>query len=217
MANGANKRPRIEGDAYFTPGKPVRQILQVLKRDIYRGDYGLSELRVIEPSCGAGNILTEVIGFGGVRPEHCIGVDIADVPRGEHLAGCNFIQADFLSWASSQQMQDYDLIIGNPPYGDDMPAKFVQAILDRPWRERPSVVLLLMRLAWLASAKRVELHRRFPPSVYVLSERPSFTKDGKTDGADYAWFMWETVPPGYGQKPIIEILGTDDPAAPGLF
>lgn len=214
MANGANKKPRIESDAYFTPGKPVRQILHVLRRDVFRGNSG--NLRVLEPSCGSGNILTEVLEAGMAHPWGCTGVDIVDVPRGDHLAGCTFVHADFLSWASSQQMQDYDLVIGNPPYGDDMPAKFVEVILDRPWRERPGTVVLLMRLAWLASAKRVELHRRHPPSVYVLSERPSFTKDGKTDGADYAWFMWKNPPHEYRRAPTIEVLGTEDPAQPGL-
>jgi len=216
MANGANKKPRIEGDAYFTPGKPVRQILQVLRRDVWRSDRGLKNLRVLEPSCGAGNILTEVIGFGGVEPKNCTGIDIADVPRGSHLTGCHFVHADFLQWADERRrLDEYDLVIGNPPYGDDLPAKFVEAILNRPWKDRPTVLLLLMRLAWLASAKRVALHRKFPPSVFVLSDRPSFTKDGKTDGADYAWFMWDNSQ--ILRPAVIEVLGTEDPGQPGLF
>lgn len=216
MANGANKKPRIEGDAYFTPGKPVRQILQVLRRDVWRQE-SIRQMRVLEPSCGAGNILTELVGFGGVGPENCTGVDIADVPRGPHLAGCTFVQADFLQWVDGRSLSDFDLVIGNPPYGDDLPAKFVEAIMGKPFEDRPVVLALLMRMAWLASAKRVALHRRFPPSVYVLSDRPSFTKDGKTDGADYAWFVWKDI--GRYSKPEchIEVLGTEDPGQPGLF
>lgn len=217
MANGANKKPRIEGDAYFTPGKPVRQILQVLRRDVWRGDRGLSGLRVLEPSCGAGNILTEVIGFGGVLPENCTGIDIADHPRGPHLAGCAFVQADFLQWVAGRSLDHIDLVIGNPPYEKDLPAKFVEAILSKRAKCQPVVVALLMRLAWLASDKRAAMHRKYPPSVYVLSERPSFTGNGRTDGADYAWFVWQTWPTNGDTYGKVEVLGTEDPGQLGLF
>jgi len=219
MANGANKKPRIEGDAYFTPGKPVRQILHLMLSQ-YRQNGTLRGLRVLEPSCGAGNILTEVVGFGGVLPEDCTGVDIADVPRGPHLAGCNFVHADFLQWVQGRDLSEYSLVIGNPPYGDDMPAKFIEAMLSKPFDQWPATVVLLMRLAWLASAKRADLHRKYPPSVYVLSDRPSFTKDGKTDGADYAWFVWNRGRSGMFRPSWdshIEVLGTEDPGQPGLF
>lgn len=212
MANGANKKPRIEGDAYFTPGKPVRQIIAALKANHIGADW--RNRRVLEPSCGAGNILTEVIGFGGAQAKNCVGVDVVDHPRGEHLADMQFIHGDFLE--QDLRLRDYTLVIANPPYGDDLPERFVRRLLGDPY-DRPLVVAMLLRLAWLSSGKRAALHRELPPDVYVLSERPSFTGNGKTDGADYAWFVWDVAAiacRGYGH---VRVLGTEDPGQPGLF
>lgn len=51
-------------------------------------------------------------------------------------------------------------------------------------------VAILQRLNWMASEERAPWLRRNPPGVYVLPNRPSFTGDGHTDGADYAWYLW---------------------------
>lgn len=49
-------------------------------------------------------------------------------------------------------------------------------------------VFLLLRLGFLASRKRAEWWKQNRPSaMFVLSSRPSFTSDGKTDSADYFW------------------------------
>ena len=31
---------------------------------------------------------------------------------------------------------------------------------------------------------------KHPPDLYVLPNRPSFTKNGNTDSIEYAWFVW---------------------------
>jgi len=57
------------------------------------------------------------------------------------------------------------------------------------------VTIALLRLGYLASMARKAWLQRHPPSVYVLSRRPSFTGGG-TDATDYGWFVWGDGNPG---------------------
>lgn len=74
------------------------------------------------------------------------------------------------------------LMIMNPPFSHAL--DFVRAGF-----ERASEVLMLQRLNWLAPARASWL-RDYQPDVYVLPTRPSFSGDGSTDAAEYAWFHW---------------------------
>ena len=49
---------------------------------------------------------------------------------------------------------------------------------------------MLLRLAFLESQERAPWLRQHPPRVLVLSRRPSFSADGKSDSSAYAWFGW---------------------------
>ena len=42
---------------------------------------------------------------------------------------------------------------------------------------------------FLGSQKRAAFMRAFPPDVYGLPRRPSFTGGG-TDATEYAWLVW---------------------------
>lgn len=75
-----------------------------------------------------------------------------------------------------------ELMIMNPPFS--LALDFVRAGFDRA-----ASVLMLQRLNWLAPARSSWL-RNYMPDVYSLPTRPSFTGDGSTDAAEYAWFHW---------------------------
>lgn len=199
------KKPRVEKDAYFTPPKPVRQILAAIRRE-HLPD--LHRRKVLEPSCGAGNILAEVVSFAGVSPKLCTGVDIVERPRPASLSSCTFMTADFLK--AEVRADEFDLVIGNPPYINDLPERFVRRLMATSQVVDLPVIALLLRLGWLASAKRAEFHARFPADVHVLSERPSFTNDGRTDGCDYGWFVWSRRSLCHGGR--ISVIGSADPA-----
>ena len=77
----------------------------------------------------------------------------------------------------------FRVVITNPPFNQAL--EFVQGAM-----KDGEIVVMLLRLNWLASAKRNRFLLDNPPSVYVLPRRPSFTADGKTDATDYAWFVW---------------------------
>lgn len=79
-----------------------------------------------------------------------------------------------------------DCVISNPPYSHAEAFARQALRLVRPG----GVVAFLLRLGWLASQSRVQFHREHPSDVFVLPRRPSFTGNGKSDSADYAWFVW---------------------------
>ena len=78
-----------------------------------------------------------------------------------------------------------DAVVTNPPFS------LAQEFVTKALTEAP-VVIMLLRVGFLGSQKRQEwLNKNKPTSLIILSKRPSFTEDGKTDGAEYAWFVWD--------------------------
>jgi len=79
---------------------------------------------------------------------------------------------------------DRATIITNPPFS--LALEFCQHAV----KMSPNVFMLL-RLNFLASVKRrAWFQANEPTALFVLSKRPCFTDDGKTDSCDYAWFAW---------------------------
>jgi hypothetical protein len=74
-------------------------------------------------------------------------------------------------------------IVTNPPYS--LAFEFCQHAV-----EQAKHTFLLLRLNFLASAKRKAWFTQHEPgALFVLSKRPSFV-GGKTDATDYAWYYW---------------------------
>lgn len=98
------------------------------------------------------------------------------------------------SWGEIRQGVDYlkteypdrvDCILTNPPF---LLAK--EFILKA--KEEADVVIMLLRMGFLESKKRKEFWKENPiQHLVTISERPSFTGDGKTDGAAYGFFIWD--------------------------
>ena len=82
----------------------------------------------------------------------------------------------------------YDIIFGNPPYS--LAEEFIRKGISE--LEQGGYLVFLLRLAFLESRKRVPFYKEFPPKeVSVLSRRPSFYGNGKTDATAYALFIWQ--------------------------
>lgn len=206
-------------DFYSTPSWTTRAILPFL---INRG----SRMTTLDPCCGDGAILKELLGVAGVVS----GIEIngARAQAAADLVG-NVVCRDALgpeSWGSP------NLIKTNPPYALAM--QFVVRALAEV--ARGGEVAMLLRLPWLASQERAAFHRAHPSDVYVLPKRPSFVEhlrwssnqcplllvgNGKskpprcqleaghadrgdgdcrtlgTDATDYGWFCWG---PGRGNR-----------------
>lgn len=83
------------------------------------------------------------------------------------------------------QFDKVDCIITNPPFS------LAKEFLEKSLTEA-TVVVYLLRLNFLSSQKRKEFWlKNKPTSLAVLSKRPSFTRDGKTDSSDYGWFIFD--------------------------
>jgi len=149
-----------------------------------------------DPCCGDGAIL-EVLSERG----EAFGVDIhAPSVHACIEAWLDAGVADFLGdldWEGQQGS-----VVMNPPYRQA--AEFVRAALGQ--QVRGSKVAALLRLNFLGSSrKRIDLvgPGSCLRSVLVLSRRPSFTGDGRTDACEYAWFVWEV---GYTGSASLRVL-----------
>lgn len=97
------------------------------------------------------------------------------------------------AWGEIREGVDYlttkysrvDCILTNPPFS--LAKEFVEkAHLDA------DVVIMLLRLGFLESMRRYDFWEQYPlDHLVTLSKRPSFTEDGKTDGAGYGFFIWD--------------------------
>jgi predicted RNA methylase len=179
---------RHRHDQYFTPPDAVRPVLDDLAEWLDR-----RELLIVEPSVGRGDILRTVLARTGTA--RAIGIDIdrallaqtaATVPRMTAVLG------DYLALDLRGAGLRPDLVIGNPPYGDHV-LPFVEKALREVADD--GAVSMLLRLSWLETPGRASLHARRPARLTVLSCRPSFTNNGRTDGQAYAWFTW--LPEGH--------------------
>ena len=168
-------RPRDEFDYYPTPQPFADAALGLLPR--------LSDRpAVLDPGAGAG-----VYGRA-VRQQYPKAFIVGAELRGIMGTPCynTWYRGDVLTLTPRPA---FDLVIGNPPYGiaEDL-VRFGLASLIPGGQ-----LIFLLRLAFLEGQARGEgLWQEFPPRlVGVLSKRPSFTGNSKTDSTAYAYFCWE--------------------------
>jgi hypothetical protein len=182
-------RARNADDFYATPAWATRAIL--------RAAFPNAPSRILDPAAGDGAILavaremmpeTRLAAFetndtperreAGLRRAR-----LASVTDGGHV-----VFRDSLATPPWRDVdgQRFDLILANPPFSLAM--DFLERSLAEV--EAGGEVAFLLRLAFLASMKRAAFHRGHPCDIYILPKRPSFTPDGKTDSADYAWFVY---------------------------
>lgn len=161
-------------DRYYTPDALAFHLVGLVANRIGGG-------MVLEPSCGGGAFL-RALEAHDIEP--VLGIDIDPAAVSGQLD-------DFL--AARLPINYYSAVIGNPPYSlaVDFVRKSLELVEDRSASSDGGIVAFLLRLGFLASKGRAALFREHPPSdVFILSERPSFTADGKTDRYDYCFVVW---------------------------
>lgn len=151
----------------FFPTPP--ECYEVLPRFINFGNI----TSFLEPCAGDGRILNWVAELTKNNSPHCycMGVDIQG----------DYGKVDYLTYKSDYR---FDLIVTNPPYSNAL--QFAAKMI-----RDARIVVSLMRLDFLGSQGRKDFFNQNPLySLYVLTKRPSFTKNGKTDQYNYGWFVW---------------------------
>ena len=165
-----------------------------------------------EPAVAEGAIVRAV---ERVRPgrQSWVACEIRDVATPPYVDGRSLYHGDFLTMPALAEAFAHApppaCIITNPPFRLAEPFARRALALAAP---QGATVALLLRLAYLESEKRLPFHRAYPSDVYVLARRPSFTSDGATDSAAYAWFVWG---PGRGHRWQILEAGTRCAASSG--
>ncbi len=115
-----------------------------------------------EPACGDGRLIRQM-QQAGISAN---GRDLND--------GYDFLLSD----------TQFDGIVTNPPFS--LALEFCNKAISCS-----AETFMLLRLNFLGAQKRRSWWQAHEPSaLFVLSERPCFTNDGKTDATDYAWFYW---------------------------
>jgi len=122
-------------------------------------------------------------------PRWCVCADWLD-GSGENIELAASRSSETSTDAEGIRFNNYShprLIITNPPY------KLAQEFIERALQVTSPIggeVAMLLRLNFLGSQKRGAWLVNHVPDLYVLSERPSFNGNGKTDATEYAWFCW---------------------------
>lgn len=134
---------------------------------------------VLDPACGEGRILDSF----ALRGSAVCGIDNRPVSWPGAVLG----DALTIEWP------DADLIITNPPYSRAQ--AFVHKAVAQLRAGKAKAVAMLLRMGWLEAVGNYAWNVDHPCQVSVLSPRPSFTDDSRTDGATYGWFVWGASSP----------------------
>jgi hypothetical protein len=163
-------------DHYDTPVYTTRSLLKV--HDI--------RYPVLEP-CAGNSMIANMLNDGDVVTN-----DINEMCRGDYVY-------DYLTNDSLKEI-GFRTIITNPPFNiaqENIEKSLEDVIVG-------GEVIMLLRLNFLGSQKRKTFWDSAPiKHIYVLSKRPSFTKDGKTDSIEYMWAVFER---GYTGKATMEVI-----------
>jgi len=167
---GSERNPK---DFYATPKNVICNFLD---------NHTLRNGPILDPSAGHGV-------FGKVLNEYgYYDVDAVEVREEEKSSLTDIYENvyinDFLSWTPER---DYKTIITNPPFSLAM--LFIKKCFEL--QKKDTEVIMLLGLAFLESKKRHDFWQGCPVNnLYVLSNRPSFTNNGKTDACAYAFYVW---------------------------
>lgn len=128
---------------------------------------------------------------------HLVGVDLPGIVAPPHY-NC-FYHEGFDVFAKGYKGQLFDAVIGNPPFGNDIPQKWLYWLWNKLVR-RDGYILWLLRMAWAESERRYDAIFNAGMAPYMTfnsAKRLSFTGDGKTDETAYKVFLWRVGWNGY--------------------
>jgi hypothetical protein len=196
MSATRRRKKRRKHDAYYTQSWCVERLLE--DPDL---PFDLSGF-FLEPTAGDGDIIRPF----GDRPIVWTACDIraecalplTEVARHVHIGDFRKSSDEMKKILRShdRRRKIFDVSISNPPFGI---AEDVLATSMRLAR----FTCLLLRVNYLASKGRCSFLRMFPPDVFVLPNRPSFTGDGRTDATEYAWFVWPQHSRRFGRSKVL--------------
>ena len=161
-------------DYYVTPQNEILKFLYAWDNNEW-----LRRHRVLDPC--AGGDATHPMSYPKALLSQNIGITTMDIREDSPAQ----IHADFLK---TDCFGIYDCIITNPPFSHAL------EIAEKAIREVNigGYVVLLLRINFLGSRKRLGFWNENPPDTLIIhSKRISFTDDGKTDSIEYMHVIWQ--------------------------
>lgn len=152
------------------------------------GVYGnIIPSKVWEPAAGRGWMSKEIIATG----RECVSTDLFeyDSPLVPIETGVDYLKS----------APRADCVITNPPYKKDLAQKFAEKAISES-----VFCAMFLRLTFMEGTKRLEMFRKTPPTVMVMSGRVSCDESHFGDYKKqqwgmvaYAWYVWgKDVEPG---------------------
>lgn len=184
-------------DYYVTPTREVVKFLRAWQEDLG----GVRFMRILDPCAGGDEKSGMSYPAALKETSFAPGAELLTVDvRGDSKAE---IKADFLEWDGGGYGPD--LIITNPPF------VIAQDVIRKSLSLRPAYVVMLLRLNYFGSNKRLPFWRgHMPESVYVHSDRMNFVerltveecralgmKNKGTDSIEYCHCVWKV---GYSPR-----------------
>jgi hypothetical protein len=165
---------RVDSDFYATPIPVIENLFN---------HYQIKEGNILEPSAGNGNFVKVIKDKSN---NHITALEIREEEYDNlNLYADEVIIDDFLRWKPSKK---FKTIIGNPPYS--LALEFMNKCFEIA--DEDTEIIMLLRTAFLESQRRYEFWQKHPINkLYVLSKRPSFLMNGKSDATSYSWFIWD--------------------------
>lgn len=187
--------PRRENDFYPTPPEFTDFVVKYLLRPEITANKPLATqgrvLRVLDAGCGPHSPWVESLRRCYDGPLYTVGVDLPCFQTCDNVA--EYHATDFLLWIAQYRGEPFDLVIGNPPYENDLPERWGLRIMKR-LLSPTGMLAWLLRSSWDTSQKR---YRKFfsagrhPVKKWISACRLSFTDDGKTgDKEDHAVYLF---------------------------
>jgi len=180
---------RLPDDTYMTPPAAIAAALDRIPLRV--------EGTILEPCAGTGNVVRALRERYPGRGIRAIDINSTFAPSLHQWASVVAV-ADFREWAVTYRREmgpkiGPGLIITNPPFS------IAREILDAAFlvATPQTQIVMLLRLSFLESRARRAWWQDHPvDGLYPLSERPSFTGDGKTLGQAFGWFVWRGIEKG---------------------
>lgn len=164
---------------YFTPPGPVALAYDYLDKEVQEFN---RQSTIMEPCVGDGGIANVFAAHG-----HKVLTNDVD-PELEADLTTDFIKTPMDTyWLSHIGRPDW--VVTNPPFTtkDYKASDFVKKAMKVARRG----VAFLVRSSFLEPCNdRKELLKTHPPSDILILPRISFSRDGKTDSANYHWLIW---------------------------
>lgn len=162
-------------DYYPTPKWTVHRFLEKAGHRLPKGTW-------VEPAAGNGAIIDAVKQFGnGFETIDWVAVEIQE--RFEEVLTQAAARVHINNFMKCRFSPKAEVCITNPPY------KLAETMVKHA-QTQAKVVVMLLRINFLASEVRRDWMAKNTPDIYVLPNRPSFRGKG-SDATEYAWFVWD--------------------------